>query len=422
MVFGALTLSGTAHWYVATRDPKIEVAATTLPTPNAYDTYQKAISLLKGVEAIGEALPDGDGKVPKPLSLKEREALVAENAAALRLIREGLRQPYQEPPLLAPDGAMPYLAEYRKMARLLSFEGRVLAEKGDLQGATDAWLDAVELGQQITKGGALISRLVGIACGTVGRRPLWDHLEKLDTSTAKAATRRMEAILAAHVPYTQTLAEEKNFGLRALRVNFRDSGRMARIFRTPDSEEYERPVTTGEKLQINGLYMIWSKRYILDNYMSYMDASMARAGLPYNPQSGFTEIRTPTDPFNSMLLPVFDRARLKDVANCETANALLTVGLALRAYRVEGGGELPARLDDLCPAYLSRVPKDPFSSGFVDPLRYQPTEYSFTLYSVGPDGGDNDGSAIDDPSRTGKARHFVEADSRGDIVAGVNAR
>jgi len=64
--------------------------------------------------------------------------------------------------------------------------------------------------------------------------------------------------------------------------------------------------------------------------------------------------------------------------------------IATERYR-QANGELPTALSDLVPAYLDAVPTDPFDN---KPMRYQPTDTGFMVYSVGSnlvdDGGDDD--------------------------------
>ena len=112
------------------------------------------------------------------------------------------------------------------------------------------------------------------------------------------------------------------------------------------------------------------------------------------------------------------------VTEPDTQNALLAVSFALRAYRLDHGA-YPATLAALTPAYLSRVPDDPFA--ISGPLRYKRQGGKYVLYSVGPDGKDNGGKPIFDPSKppppAGSERDYrsaVRNNSVGDVVAGVN--
>ncbi|MCW3054955.1 MAG: hypothetical protein JWN14_4125 [Chthonomonadales bacterium] len=100
---------------------------------------------------------------------------------------------------------------------------------------------------------------------------------------------------------------------------------------------------------------------------------------------------------------------------------MLLIALELHAYRLEHG-RYPASLAELVPTYLSKIPEDPFALKGSFVYRLQGEKY--LLYSIGPDGTDNDGIPIDDPKRATSAnpkfRYRVEKESLGDIVAGVN--
>lgn len=101
------------------------------------------------------------------------------------------------------------------------------------------------------------------------------------------------------------------------------------------------------------------------------------------------------------------------IEKARAQNALLATSLALRAYQLEHKS-YPATLTALAPDYLEQIPTDPFS--LKAPLCYQVKGDSYLLYSVGPDGEDDGGTAI--PARD----KSTEPDSKGDIVAGINIR
>jgi hypothetical protein len=65
--------------------------------------------------------------------------------------------------------------------------------------------------------------------------------------------------------------------------------------------------------------------------------------------------------------------------------------LAVRLDAVDHGGQRPARLEDLVPAYLPAVPMDPLADG-DRPLGYRADPGNPILYSVGDDGIDQGGS------------------------------
>jgi hypothetical protein len=81
-------------------------------------------------------------------------------------------------------------------------------------------------------------------------------------------------------------------------------------------------------------------------------------------------------------------AFLRTMAECRCA----AVGFALERYRLDHQ-KWPRSLEDLVPAYLAKVPADPFDG---QPLRYRPFDQGVKVYSVGDDGVDN-GGALDGP-------------------------
>lgn len=66
---------------------------------------------------------------------------------------------------------------------------------------------------------------------------------------------------------------------------------------------------------------------------------------------------------------------------------LLTLDLALRLY-AEEHGDVPERLEQLVPAYLPSVPRDPFGGR---PPVYRITGSTFARYSAGPNEQDDGG-------------------------------
>src|SRR5262249_34146663 len=68
--------------------------------------------------------------------------------------------------------------------------------------------------------------------------------------------------------------------------------------------------------------------------------------------------------------------------------AFVEIGIALAAYRADHG-EYPPRLDELSPKYLAQLPRDPYSEH--NALRYRRVSSGYVLYSVGPNGIDEQG-------------------------------
>jgi len=95
-----------------------------------------------------------------------------------------------------------------------------------------------------------------------------------------------------------------------------------------------------------------------------------------------------------MLWPAL--ARMLQLETRCTAEALLAqTALAVERYRL-AEGHLPESLEDLVPAYMEAVPKDPFDGRR---LRYFTRESGYVVYSVGDDLTDNGGAERDGRGR-----------------------
>lgn len=82
------------------------------------------------------------------------------------------------------------------------------------------------------------------------------------------------------------------------------------------------------------------------------------------------------------------------VARAQAANDLAYLGCALERYRLDKRA-WPVRLDDLAPAYIGKIPIDVLTG---QPYRYRLMDGAhFALYSPGPDGKDDLGTAQYDP-------------------------
>jgi hypothetical protein len=157
------------------------------------------------------------------------------------------------------------------------------------------------------------------------------------------------------------------------------------------------------------------KRQIMADYIAHMDAAIAAAKSPY----GTKAASTPTDLISDLLVIDYNSARFR-LTFGEAEDKLLMTACALRAYQLDHHGQYPSTLSQLVPAYLPSVPSDPFAPSTSSPLVYRCTCGTYALYSVGPDGRDDKGVAVYDPSQTVERAHTVEAESKGDIVAGLN--
>jgi len=426
-----LLISGWRYWW--NQAPTISVPPRPpAPNLNGFDVLRNASATLTHTDIIdgyGSHAPSlPESRHGKPISPAEESAAVAANQAALTATRRSLTLPFVSPAQRTVDSNLTPLAHFREAVRLLSLEGHVHEARGEYDAAAQSRLDAMQLGaDQIPHGGALISYLVGIACEAIGSRPLWSLSEKLTAPEARAAALRLEQIDSRRILIADAITEEK----------WATEAGIARLFLAPDKNIGTAllAVTSGKDSAAagsapEGKLLSWqeqvhqglctlttSKAQVIQHYDTYMTTLAARARLPYTAALPLPVV--PEDSINASICQDFDSARLK-AADQQTKDSLLTTVLALRAYCVEHGAYPDSLIPLITDGYLTRIPIDPFDPA-RSPVRYRRTNSDrYLLYSVGPDGRDDNGHAIDNPDTNGKQKRWVEKGAQGDYVVGVN--
>lgn len=401
-----------------------------MPAVNARDYYIAASSALVDNNKIYYAdKPWGPGVHPATpdqhfYSQAAKEKLISENAPALSLLHQGFQYPYEEPPMRSFYAPLSHLQKMRHLAWYLSLAGKVKAVQGDWSGAVNAELDAVQMGETFPHGGGLTGMFLGSVCQSIGRNHAWEAVPHLSAAEARAAARRLESIRAAHVPFVDTMQEEKWGTQTSLRdamaqpdwANHFISGMTGGSpTLTQNPQAWAGNITWAANIQMIG------KGRILASNARWMDQAIAQARQPYAAYPKMPPV--PSDLVNQMLLSSYSNARLREAVT-DTQNALLVTTLALQAYH-QDHKTYPVTVTALVPGYLKAVPTDPFA--LSGPLRYKLSGPKYVLYSVGPDGKDDGGKAIFDasqpapsPSSTIDRRRDVSDNSTGDIVAGVN--
>lgn len=395
--------------------PPDATPAVTLPSPNAYDFYVKAgkaaVPAPSNLDPVYDSkrIPEARWRTHYPIAKKEE--WLRKNSKSLQLLRKGFKHPYRTP--LRSQSSLdsfPFYASMREMARKLSVESRVYGEKSQWGQASNSALDGMRLGYDLSQGGILIDYLVGQALVAIARKELGDILPHLNSEQARAATQRLQGILAKHTPYPEILRADKYNTLRAYR-----SGMSSPEWSTQELTKATGLARAKEFWQL----FVTPHRVIYNNYEDYMDANIIEADKPYSASRKWPT--TPTDFFHRQILSSSDiYANVHfQYAKEQATDALLLTSLALRVYRLDNG-HYPQTLNELVPRYLKKNPVDSF--GNSKPLRYQPKANSYVLYSLGPDGIDNQGQKIRDPKQAGKGRQefMVQRESKGDFLAGTH--
>jgi hypothetical protein len=185
--------------FTASRQP----ARPPLPNPNGYDDFVKAGEAMRGKVADFQALDRG--------SLSD---LVSTNAESLRLLRLGLTRQCVMPMSLALTNAAGWvtqLAAMKGLVQLLAAEGRLREMEDQPARAARSYVDAMRLGNEMSRGGVLITRLIGIACEAIGCRALANFVPRLGREDARVVLAELERVDAGRVPWAEVRQNERYY-------------------------------------------------------------------------------------------------------------------------------------------------------------------------------------------------------------------
>jgi hypothetical protein len=273
--------------YVLWPEPKAKPAPP-LPSPNGYDDFLKAGQLLASISASDYT----------KMTEEESRSLVSTNQEPLRLLRLGLRRDCRVPV----EDSMAYyqshlddLASFRRLALLLSAEGRLAEAAGHHDEAAKIHLEVVRFGQVSAHGGLIIDKLTGLAIESLGINGLERTTNQLNTQSHRTIIRALEGIDVRDDP-AEYIKRDRVWVQKAFGLN-------------------ERIRTTLVGIGIFSQQSSLSKKAVEQKFATRVVAS--------------------------------DRHRRQ-----------LLLNLASRAYELENG-KRPLRAEELVPSVLRAVPKDP---------------------------------------------------------------
>jgi len=419
-VFALIPLAAVVFIAVARdAEPSWNIApATPPPKPNGYDFYVAAskakVHFNPEVDPVYDTTPYSPNSpyALKNYSLARRTQWVKANSKTFALLNQGLITPSQ-----APDYATKPTGDWgllRELSRFISIRTRTFQIAKEPMRATQSALDGMQMAQDSTHGGGLIARMIGIAMETVSRAPLEDWnktINSLSGDKALAAAQRLEALLSHEPTAAQTLLINKRDSLIGLH----------RAFTTQGWRGSWSPQSSGLFIPYDESYVqawqrqITPKRMIYANLNRLLDAEIKNATLPYS-QSCKATLPNDLDAFTRQLNVSLNRFMMNE-ARSNISNNMLLLRLALRAY-IAHHKQAPSTLAALVPVYLKAIPTDVYNDG--KPLFYQPKGATYTLWSVGPDGINDNGAPLarkpsDKPNRP--TQNLL--DSKGDFVAGL---
>jgi hypothetical protein len=184
-----------------------ENPAPLLPSPNGYDDFLKA----------GQMVAGWFGDYAR-MSKEELRFLISTNQEPLRLVRLGLGRDCQVPT----EDSMAYiqrhlndLSSIKRVAQLLSAEGRLAEAEGRHGGAAEIYVEIVRLGQTSAKGGLIIDKLVGVAVENIGLTGLERVFFHLNMESSRSITSTLEKIDTEAQSAAVYIKRDRQFGRKA---------------------------------------------------------------------------------------------------------------------------------------------------------------------------------------------------------------
>jgi hypothetical protein len=270
-------------------------------------------------------------------------------------------------------------------------EASVRAGGGDPAGAASSALDCIEMAQQVATSRWLLGFLVAAACEAIGERALDEVIPLLDAAACKEAARRLTAIEAKRAPLMDVMAGEETFCRRCFQELMAHPEEIEGFFNEKMSADARAAL----------IDRLWAESWqAIDDYWANLQEQTAR---PYLDRE---DLPKPEDPFLRTTYPIDVTVVGVRDGVARAAVALRQAQLAARCFMLEKG-RLPAGLDELLPEYMPEVPRDPFGG---EALRSRADGSTLLIYSIGPDGRDDEAAAIE-----GR----VEPGSVGDTVVKV---
>ena len=289
-----------------------------------------------------------------------------------------------------PDALLPHLAKVREFTQLLSIEAAVASENGDAQAAVHAVKDSLQLARSLEDEPLLITQLVRSGCLTIASASLEHVLARHVLSEAQLLD--LAAVLQEAEARNQAAFVRGLIGERCSATH---------IFQSPGSEVARvMGQDAGDGLPVfhHVLDLVGVRNEDFFFYLKTMGRWIGSCKLPFpdcleQARSVNRELTSSIQQrrlfvLSSQLLPYFGGAA-NQMAGTAARLRCVQVAVAVERFRLKNNGQPPAGLEQVSPAFLSRLPTDPFDG---NPLRYRLLPKGYVIYSLGEDGADQGGA------------------------------
>ncbi len=356
--------------------------------------------------------------IAAPLSQQDRKlsgTFLSKNKAALELLERGLKLPqwrfttYRE-----------YRASYPGLDYTVAEMATLLGVKATLSAETE---DPAAAGESLV----LLVRLetVSEACPGWYTQGEWGGVDPGDTTVLNALIRVLSRTRLTESQLSRLQAAlkatEDEPVLRSQLVGERCLLIAALRRRLAELREHE-PISATAYVALG--FQDMDLALVFDVTDEYLDAAplplpqrlAAAAEIGRGMLGAADDVRILTDPRSSVrrflaltgLLFETDAERIAKLRAARSA-------VAVERYRLKNGN-VPEKLEELVPSFLSQVPLDPFDG---KPLRYKKTATGYKVYSIGSDGDDDGGADGSGPNVQAIGCGPLDSDESKDIVVEI---
>lgn len=348
-----------------------------MPSPNGYDIYRSAeLALIKPVvDDLVEYRQDSEPPMTPEqravrFSLARRTGWLKQNTKAERLFEQAKAAESLCPQKRGYQG-LNYKG-YWSLSQLKTYKRVALNTakiRGDWNDAAKNGLDIIEMAGDQARGGSFHFYQAGARIEADAVLAFRDIPRHLTRNEARRAAQRLETLMLAHPSAVDAMHEAKWHGVSLLRDSFQTAS-----WRHPDAWR-----TSGDEISLEdkATLRFLSQRQIVESYKRVWDWNIAHINQPYSrspatsPESGTL--------INRNLIHSFPTLQY-EIAKANTRLTLLHLRLWLRVYRMEKGA-YPTTLKELTPAYIAKVPRDPFGNNTL--MCYQKRGDDYLLWSIG---------------------------------------
>ena len=371
----------------------------------------------------------------RPWSAREFPRLaewLASNEKPLALLIEASKRPRCYFPLVG-DNLMatlplPEFSQSREAAKALTVRAMLRIQQGQTDQAWEDLLACQRLARLLRQGPSLVVDLLGVSVEGIACAGEQHLLQSVRLTAAQAA--RMRANLGRMSAFTNMADRidrgERFYLLDAIAVFTR--GPLPGVDVIHMMDLFSKPPNCWQDLldRVPSWIYDWDRILRLDNYWYDRMADAYRKSIRSERQRAMDAIRSrishgmevekdwkafgisilasprqaTSDRLSYILLGSLPTT-VSMVADAEDRTVmqldLIGIGFALAAYRADHGS-YPAKLTDLAPRYLGKIPLDIFIAA---PLHYKRHGVGYLLYSVGPNGKDDGGKGRDDNCKAG---------------------